>query len=103
MGLQSRIMEAIRLAELFEGWVRDESGWELSAPRNFSVVCFRRDASDEENEAIVDRVNRSGEAFLSHTRLNGRYVIRLAVGNERTTKGDVSRAWEAILEAAAVL
>jgi aromatic-L-amino-acid/L-tryptophan decarboxylase len=101
-GLQSRIRDAIRLGELFERWVRGESGWELSAPRNFSVVCFRRDASDEENEAIVDRVNGSGEAFLSHTRLNGRYVIRLAVGNERTTQEDVRRAWDAIRQVAAV-
>jgi aromatic-L-amino-acid/L-tryptophan decarboxylase len=101
-GLQSRIREAIRLAELFESWVRDEPGWELCAPRNFSVVCFRRDGSDEENEAIIDRVNASGEAFLSHTRLNGRYVIRLAVGNERTTHEDVRRAWDAIRQVAAV-
>ncbi len=84
-GLQARIREAVRLAELFEGWVRDEPGWELSAPRHFSLVCFRREGRDEANEAIVARVNRSGELFLSHTRLNGRYVIRLAVGNERTT------------------
>jgi len=95
-GLQSRIREAIRLAELFEGWVRDEPGWELCARRPFSVVCFRRDASDEENEAILERVNASGEAFVSHTRLRGRYVLRLAVGNERTTEDDVRRAWVAI-------
>jgi aromatic-L-amino-acid decarboxylase len=95
-GLQARIREAVRLAELFEGWVRDEPGWELLAPRHFSLVCFRREGSDEANEAIVERVNRSGELFLSHTRLNGRYVIRLAVGNERTTEEDVRRAWEAI-------
>jgi len=75
-GLQARIREAIRLAELFESWVRGEPGWGLSAPRRFSVVCFRRDGTDEDNEAIVGRVNRSGELFLSHTRLNGRYVIR---------------------------
>ncbi len=76
--------------------MRGEPGWGLSAPRRFSVVCFRRDGTDEDNEAIVGRVNRSGELFLSHTRLNGRYVIRLAVGNERTTEEDVRRAWEAI-------
>jgi aromatic-L-amino-acid decarboxylase len=95
-GLQARIREAIRLAELFEAWVCDEPGWELCAPRPFSVVCFRRDASDEENEAILERVNASGEAFVSHTRLRGRYVLRLAVGNERTTEDDVRRAWDAI-------
>jgi aromatic-L-amino-acid decarboxylase len=96
-GLQARIREAVRLAELFESWVRREPGWEVCAPRRFSVVCFRRDASDEENEALVERVNRSGEMFLSHTRLNGRYVIRLAIGNERTTEDDVRRAWRGIL------
>jgi len=92
-GLQSRIREHIRLAELFESWVRDEQGWELCAPRPFSVVCFRRDASDEENEALLERVNASSEIFISHTRLDGRYVLRLAIGNDRTMEADVRRAW----------
>ena len=95
-GLQARIREAVRLSEVFESWVRDEPGWQVCAPRHFSLVCFRRDASDEENEAIVERANRSGEIFLSHTRLDGRYVLRLAIGNERTTEADVRRAWEAL-------
>jgi aromatic-L-amino-acid/L-tryptophan decarboxylase len=95
-GLQARIREAVRLAENFENWVREDEQWEICAPRHFSLVCFRRNGSDEENEQIVDRVNRSGELFLSHTRLNGRYVLRLAVGNERTTEADVRRAWEAL-------
>jgi aromatic-L-amino-acid/L-tryptophan decarboxylase len=98
-GLEARIREAVRLAELFEGWVRDEPGWELCAPRHFSLVCFRSDASDEENEELVARLNRSGELFLSHTRLDGRYVLRLAIGNERTTEEDVRRAWEALRQA----
>ncbi len=95
-GLQERIREAVRLAELFEGWVCEEDGWEVVAPRHFSVVCFRRRGSDEENEALLERVNASGEAFLSHAALNDRYVIRLAVGNERTTEADVRRAWEVL-------
>jgi aromatic-L-amino-acid decarboxylase len=100
-GLQARIREAVRLAELFESWVREEPGWEISAPRHFSLVCFRRDGSDEENESIIERVNRSGEAFLSHTRLHERYVIRLAIGNERTSEDDVRRTWDALRAAAA--
>ena len=76
--------------------MREEPGWELCAPRPFSVVCFRKDASDEENEAILERVNASGEIFISHTKLNGRYVLRLAVGNERTTEEDVRRAWDVL-------
>jgi aromatic-L-amino-acid decarboxylase len=98
-GLQARIRETIRLAELFEGWVCEEPGWELCAPRHFSLVCFRHEGSDEENEAILERVNSSGEIFISHTKLNGRYVLRLAVGNERTTEEDVRRAWAALREA----
>ena len=100
-GLQRLIREHVRLAELFEGWVRAEPGWEVSAPRHFSLVCFRRDASDEENEALLERVNASGEAFLSHTKLEGRYVLRLAIGQERTTEDDVRIAWEVLRREAA--
>jgi len=95
-GLQERIREAVRLAALFEGWVREEPGWELAAPRPFSLVCFRREGSDEENEALLERVNAAGEIFLSHTRLNGRYVLRLAVGSARTTEQDVRIAWDVL-------
>ena len=102
-GLQARIREAVRLAELFEGWVRAEQGWEICVSRHFSLTCFRREGSDEENEAILERINRSGEAFLSHTRLDGRYVLRLAIGNERTAEADVRRAWEALKMAAGQL
>ena len=63
-GLQVRIREAIRLAELFEGRNRDEPGWELCAPRPFSVVCFRRDGSDDENEDMLARANATGRRFL---------------------------------------
>jgi aromatic-L-amino-acid/L-tryptophan decarboxylase len=95
-GLQESIRSGIRLAELFEGWVRDEPGWELWAPRPFSVVCFRREGSDEENEALLERVNASGEVFLSGTRLDGRFVLRLAVGNARQTEDDLRVAWEVL-------
>jgi aromatic-L-amino-acid decarboxylase len=95
-GLQAHIREAVRLAGIFEEWVREEPGWELCAPRPFSVVCLRLQASDAENEALLARVNATGEVFLSHTRLDGRYVLRLAIGNARTTEGDVRRAWEVL-------
>ncbi|MEN3312509.1 MAG: aromatic-L-amino-acid/L-tryptophan decarboxylase [Actinomycetota bacterium] len=95
-GLQTRIREAIRLAELFEGLVRDEPGWEVCAPRAFSVVCFRRSGSDDENEQLLACANETGELFISHTKLEGRYVLRLAIGNERTTEADVRRAWDVL-------
>jgi len=95
-GLRALQREHIRLADLFAGWVEGDPDWELAAPQRFSLVVFRRNGSDEENEAILERANRSGEIFLSHTKLNGRYVMRLAIGNARTTEADVRRAWEVL-------
>lgn len=95
-GLQAIIREHVRLAELFAGWVVDEPGWELVTPRSFSLVCFRREGTDEENAALMHRVNDAGEVFLSHTELGGRLVLRLAIGNARTTEADVRRAWDVL-------
>jgi len=95
-GLQRLIREHVRLAASFEAWVRDAPGWEVCAPRPFSVVCFRRAGSDQMNAALLERVNRTGEVFLSGTMLDGRYVLRLAIGNARTTEQDVRRAWEVL-------
>jgi aromatic-L-amino-acid decarboxylase len=102
-GLQRAIREAITLAALFEGWVREEPGWEVVAPRPFSLVCFRRDGSDELNEELLERVNATGQVFLSHTRLNGRYVLRLAVVNARTSEADVRLAWDLLRREAALV
>ncbi len=99
-GLQAVIREHVRLAALFEEWVAAEPGWEIVAPRHFSLVCFRRDGSDEENAALLERVNAGGELLISHTRLNGRYVLRLAIGNLSTTEDDVRRAWDVIRRSA---
>ena len=93
-GLQALIREHVRLARLFASWVEEGEGWELVVRPAFSVVCFRREGSDEENQAIIERVNDSGEAFLSGTRLDGRFVLRVAVGNARTTEEDIARVWE---------
>ena len=103
LGLQERLREHVRLAELFERWVRDEPGWEVTAPRHFSLVCFRREGSDDENERLLECVNDRGEVFLSHTRFGGRYQLRLAVGNFRTTEEDVRLAWEVLRREAAAL
>jgi aromatic-L-amino-acid decarboxylase len=95
-GLRAIHREHIRLARSFADWVEESEDWELAAPLRFSLVCFRRRGSDEENETLLERANRSGDIFLSHTRLNGRYVLRLAIGNARTTEKDVRRAWEVL-------
>jgi aromatic-L-amino-acid decarboxylase len=95
-GLRAILREHIRLAELFSSWVEESADWELVAPRRFSLVVFRRGGSDEENERLVERVNASGEIFITHTKLDGRYVLRLAIGNARTAEADVRRAWEVL-------
>ncbi len=100
-GLQRMLREHVRLANLFTEWVEADPDWELCAPQRFSLVVFRRNGTDEQNERIVERVNGSGEIFLSHTKLDGRYVMRLAIGNARTTEDDVRRAWEALNKEAA--
>jgi aromatic-L-amino-acid decarboxylase len=95
-GLRRIQREHMRLARLFGEWVDLDPDWELVAPPRFSLVVFRRNGSDEENERIVEQVNRSGEIFLSHTKLDGRYLMRLAIGNAHTTEADVRRAWEVL-------
>jgi aromatic-L-amino-acid decarboxylase len=95
-GLRERLADHIRLAKMFERWVSEHPDFAVMAPAPFSVVCFRANGSDEFNEQLLDRVNASGEVFLSHTRLGGRYVLRLAIGNLRTTDAHVARAWALI-------
>ena len=104
-GLRSRLRHAIELAQGFAADVRNHARFELLAPAEFSVVCFRAlwpDLSEEEldtaNEALLDRVNRSGEVFLSPTRVHGHYTLRLAVGNLRTEKRHLDRAWQLLRE-----
>jgi aromatic-L-amino-acid decarboxylase len=95
-GLRRIQREHMRLARLFAEWVDVDPDWELVVPPRFSLVVFRRNGSDEENERIVEQANRSGEIFLSHTKLDGRYLMRLAIGNAHTTEADVRRAWEVL-------
>jgi aromatic-L-amino-acid decarboxylase len=95
-GLQQHIRRGIELAAKFERWVAAADGWELCAPRPFSVVCFRLEGPDERNRELLERVNAGGEIFISACLLAGRYVLRLAVGNMRTTEQDVARAWEVL-------
>jgi len=70
--------------------------FELSAPAPLSVVCFRYRGTDEQNRQLLERINAGGEIFLSHTVLNGRFVLRFAIGNLRSTRDQIRRAWEEI-------
>jgi len=93
-GLQALIREHVRLAALFESWVRDEPGWEISAPRRFSTVCFRHTELD--NEAIARAATETGRIFVATTKLRGETVIRLAIGNAWTQEDDVRIAWDVL-------
>ncbi len=101
-GIAARLREHLRLASLFASWVDEADDFERLAPVPMSVVVFRHrppgveDESelDERNAALMARLNATGEVFVSHTRVNGRYALRLAIGNLRTTEGHVRRAWE---------
>lgn len=102
-GIRARLAEHMRLAQLFASWVDESSDFERLAPVPFSVVCFRakpllQQSADVVNERILEAVNASGEIFISHTRLNGNYCLRLAIGNLRTTETHVRRAWELLRE-----
>ncbi len=100
-GLQRHIRSGVSLAEQFERWVGEADGWELCAPRHFSTVCFRLEGEDERNRRLLERVNATGEIFISHAVLHGRYVLRLAIGNLTTTEDDVRWAWEVLVREAA--
>ncbi len=110
-GLRARIERHLTMAQDVAGWVDAEPAWERLAPVPFSTVCCRwigdgtldGEALDARNAAILDVVNRRGEVFLSHTRLSGRFVIRVAIGNIRTEDEHVARAWAQLQAAAARL
>jgi aromatic-L-amino-acid decarboxylase len=112
-GLASRIREHCRLARLFASWVEQNRAWELLAPVPFSLVCFRasgpssiEDESNEAraarldalNEALMNNINSIGAAYLSHTRLNDIFTLRLAIGNIRTTEEHIASVWQLLNE-----
>jgi aromatic-L-amino-acid decarboxylase len=106
-GMSARLREHVRLAQLLAAWVDADPDWERLAPVPFATVCFRyRPASlaeaelDATNAAILDRVNASGKVYLSHTKLSGRFTLRVAIGNPRQTEEHVARCWAVLKEAA---
>jgi aromatic-L-amino-acid decarboxylase len=100
-GLAARIREHLRLAQLFASWVKEDPRFELSAPVVMGVVCFRIKASDDassdrQNAQLVETINAAGETYLMQTKLRGRTVMRLGLGNILTTEEHLRRVWEII-------
>jgi aromatic-L-amino-acid decarboxylase len=103
-GIAAKQREQCRLAKEFASWLEADGNYERIAPVNFSVVCFRfhpKNISDEAvleklNANIINSINATGEAFLAGTKLNGRFVIRLAIGNVATSEQHIQRVWELV-------
>lgn len=102
-GLRHHIRRHIALGQEFAAWVRNDERFELAAPAPLNLVCFRHRAGDRFNEALLDRLNRSGDLYLSHTKLNDRFTLRLSVGQTHSEARHVKRAWNRIREEAAKL
>ena len=100
-GLQHHIRQHVRLAQEFAEWVRSDDRFELAAPVPLNLVCFRHKAGDTANQAIMDRLNRSGDLFFTHTKLHGRLTLRLSIGQTHTQARHVENAWKRIQEEAA--
>lgn len=97
-GLIARLREHCRLARLFASWVDDSENFELLAPVPFALVCFRACPTgiadlNALNEKIMNEINASGEAYLSHTKLYGKYTLRLSVGSIRVEEEHVRKVW----------
>jgi len=95
-GLQHHVRRHVELAQRFAGWVKQDPRFELVAPVPLNLVCFRLKAGDEANQALMDSLNRSGDLYLTHTRLNNQTTLRLCVGQTNTADRHVERAWKRI-------
>ncbi len=95
-GLRHHIRRHVELAQQFADWVRKDDRFELAAPAPLNLVCFRHKAGDQTNQALMDRLNRSGDLYLTHTRLNDRLTLRFCVGQTNTQQRHVERAWKRI-------
>jgi aromatic-L-amino-acid decarboxylase len=100
-GLQYHVRQHVALAQEFANWVEADPDFELFVPAPLNVVCFRHRAGDEVSEAIMNAVNASGEMFLTHTKLDGRFVLRMSIAQTNTKRRHVEHAWELLREAAA--
>ena len=98
--LEKLLYEQLCMAQDLADWVRADSRFELCAPVELSLVCFRLKAGDDASRALMDAVNASGRAFLSHTVIDGRFLIRLAIGNYQTTRDDLRETWALIQKTA---
>ena len=102
-GIIGLLRESLRLTQLLKALVGADGDFEIVAPAPLSLVCFRHRSSDEVNRQLLSDINATGKAFLSHTVLKGKYVLRFAIGNHQTNEGDIRASWQFIQKCAAKL
>jgi aromatic-L-amino-acid decarboxylase len=102
-GLQYHVRRHIEIAQQFAQWVKQDERFEIVAPAPLNLVCFRYRGGDESNQLLMDRLNRSGDLYLTHARLNDRFTLRFCVGQTHTTLRHVENAWRRIQEEAGKL
>ena len=95
-GLQHHIRRHVELAQQFTNWIKADERFELAAPVPLNLVCFRHKAGDKANQKLMDRLNKSGDLYLTHTRMNDRLTLRVCIGQTYTEERHVKKAWERI-------
>jgi aromatic-L-amino-acid/L-tryptophan decarboxylase len=102
-GLQFHVRRHVALAQQFLGWVANDNRFELPVAAPLNLVCFRLRAGDKPNEELMNRLNRSGDLYLTHTKLNGKFTLRMCIGQTNTEERHVEHAWKRIQEEAGKL
>jgi aromatic-L-amino-acid decarboxylase len=99
-GLQHHVREHVRISQEFARWVRESADFQLAAPTPLNLVCFRHKGGDELNQKLMDRLNSSGELYLTHTKLEGKLTLRMSIGQTHTEERHVRAAWDRIRKTA---
>jgi aromatic-L-amino-acid decarboxylase len=99
-GLRHHIRRHVELAQEFAAWVNADRDFEVAAPAPLNLICFRHCGGDQVNQTILDRLNKSGDLFLTHTRLENRLTLRMTIGQSQTEIRHLERAWQRIREEA---
>jgi len=95
-GLRHHVRRHVELARMFASWIREDDRFELAARAPLNLVCFRHRGGDPANEELLKKLNASGKLYLTHTKLGGRYTLRMSIGQTHTEERHVRAAWELI-------